>query len=320
MLIPPRNSRDPPMLLLVRCLGRGRSRARVAAALRGRKRTDGWSDASERSGVVRGGPVRSGSVPRGRRSARRHLGDHRVHLGLGERAVVVAQRQPVGQALLVVGQRPAAIDVEERQRAQQRPAVAADRRLDLGGGRALRRTMTARSRSTAGWRDGGVTRRPATCPPASPGMATSATTTRSARRSSASTAAGCSSPTRPTSPPPAATRARGPGAGSDRRSARSRPVPAGRPGGPAPRGRPWRRRGRRRAPAGSRPAARPARSARTRAATTRASAARPSRRSPCRPRRSRPRDARSAGSSRPPRAGCRAGSGAGPSAGSTADS
>ena len=76
-------------------------------------------------------------------------------------------------------------------------------RLDLGR-RPVSATTTARSRSTAGWRDGVATRAIGDgWPPASPAIASSATTTRSARRSSASTSAGWSSPTRPdqTSPP-----------------------------------------------------------------------------------------------------------------------
>ena len=64
------------------------------------------------------------------------------------------RRQPVGQADLVVRERPATVDVEERHRAQQRSGRGA------GWPRRRRRpvatssTTTARSRSTAGWRDG----------------------------------------------------------------------------------------------------------------------------------------------------------------------
>ena len=85
-------------------------------------------------------------------------GDRVVELGVGQRPLVVAERQPVGQALVGLGQRLAAVDVEQRDVAQQRPAVAPDGRLDRRRPGVSTGTMTARSRSTDGKRDGAVTR------------------------------------------------------------------------------------------------------------------------------------------------------------------
>ena len=74
-------------------------------------------------------------APRSVREARHDPGDRGVELGVGQRPLVVAQRQPVGQALVGLGQRLATVDVEERDVAQQRPAVPADGGLDRGGRR-----------------------------------------------------------------------------------------------------------------------------------------------------------------------------------------
>ena len=82
----------------------------------------------------------------------------RVELRLGQGPLVVADQEPVGQALVAVGEWLAAVDVEQRHAAQERPAVAPDGRLDLRRRDASTGTMTARSRSTVGCRDGAATR------------------------------------------------------------------------------------------------------------------------------------------------------------------
>ena len=104
------------------------------------------------------GQVRSARPEIGRRARRSTVGDDRVDLRLGQGPLVVAQRQPVGEALL---RRRRAAGPGRCRRA--RPRAGADRH---GAGSRPRRpppaasprTMTARSRSTAGWRDGAVTR------------------------------------------------------------------------------------------------------------------------------------------------------------------
>ena len=114
-----------------------------------RKGSSGHPAAARRTTARRaasvGGPVGSGAVgrcagaPRSGPEARpdvgghagHHRGDDRVELRLGQGPLVVAQLEPVGQALVALGQRPAAIDVEQRHAAQERAAVAADGRLDV---------------------------------------------------------------------------------------------------------------------------------------------------------------------------------------------
>ena len=58
--------------------------------------------------------------------------DGAVELLLGERPFVVAQEQPVGEALVAGRQRLAAVHVEQGHVPEQRPAVAPDGRLDVG--------------------------------------------------------------------------------------------------------------------------------------------------------------------------------------------
>ena len=59
--------------------------------------------------------------------------DRGIQLGLGERPIVVTERQPIGEAHLARGERLATVDVEERHVPEDRSTVAADRRRDLGG-------------------------------------------------------------------------------------------------------------------------------------------------------------------------------------------
>ena len=110
-----------------------RSRARLAAAVRTPQGTRQYhlasADAAERCGPEASRQVRK----RAPRSSVRPLttrGDRLVDLGVGQRPLVVAERQPVGQALVGLGERLAAVDVEQRDVAQQRAAVAPDGRLD----------------------------------------------------------------------------------------------------------------------------------------------------------------------------------------------
>ena len=169
------------LLMGVRSSAWCRGRARVAAAIGGSQ--EGRKSCRRvrvRSAGVRSRGVRSGA------EARAEVGgepghdrrDRRVDLGLGQRPVVVAQDQPVGQALLVVGR---AAGRGRRRTASTRrssgPPWRADRRLDVGGRTSASATMTARSRSTAGWRDGVAPRGTLGCPPARPAIASSATTT-----------------------------------------------------------------------------------------------------------------------------------------------
>ncbi len=60
-------------------------------------------------------------------------GDRLVELGVGQGPLVVAERQAVGQALVGLGERLAAVDVEEGDVAEQRAAVAPDGFLDRRG-------------------------------------------------------------------------------------------------------------------------------------------------------------------------------------------
>ena len=138
------------------CPPRRRSRARVAAA---------YPRAARRSGahavdVGARGAVRSGQVRKRAPTSAVEPGDDRrdgrVDLRLGQRPLVVAQGQPVGEALVAVGQRPAAVDVEQGHVAEQGPpwrrigastlAAAVSSRRRRRPGRARRRDAgTARA-------------------------------------------------------------------------------------------------------------------------------------------------------------------------------
>ena len=83
------------------------------------------------------GPCRSG--PETRPDVGSQAGDDRsdggIELGVGQGALVVAQGQSIGEALVAVGQRPAAVDVEQRHVAEQGSAMAPDGALHARGGR-----------------------------------------------------------------------------------------------------------------------------------------------------------------------------------------
>ncbi len=159
---------------------------------------------------MRSGQVRN-RAPRSAASPSTTAADGGLELALGQGPLVVAQDQPVGQALVGLGQRPAAVDVEQASRRAgagrrgggspppPRPPAGPGRRSPPGRARPTG-VATARRRAAS-----------TAAPPASPAIASSATRIRSARRSSAAIVAGWTSPTRPTSDPPARTRAARPG-------------------------------------------------------------------------------------------------------------
>ena len=222
-----------------------------------------------------------------------------------------AEPQPVGEALLVGGERDAAVDVEQADAAQQLAATGADGAFDRGRGRRPSATTMARSRSTSGCRPTAGARSGARRPSARPSIATSPTITawpgpqlprvddrrveladermqpavdRRARRAA-----------RDAGRPPLTPH--------DTRGAR------GRAGSRGARGSPWRRRGRRRA-SGRFQAGASAAPVSANPSRHHSRASVPTARSPCRSRTRRRRRCPGAGSSRRRRAGCRAGCGA----------
>ena len=282
---------------------RRRSRARVAAA--------DPAAARDPNALWRGpAAVRFGDGPptSAARPARDGL-DGAVDLGFGEGPIVRLEREPEGQALLA-RRRVAGRDrcrTARRHEAARPPCrrIAASTSADVVDSG----TMTARSRSTAGCRDGVDAARSCS---AARRTGRRSRARRRRRRSARSSRA--SSKRRMERPDPAGQR-RSPAVTRAARpgmqvrivgQAAHRPARAARGAARAARSRPWRRRGRTAAPAGSRPGSRPRRSARDRAATIRAvDRRRRWRRSPCRSRRS-PRPAGpGGGSSRRPRGGCR---------------
>ena len=129
MLAPLRNvPTSTQVRLRQRCPRRRRERRKGSSghprAARHRRRVRG------RSGAVRSGSETSSELVA---EAGDHAGDRGVELGLGQRPLVVAQRQPVGEALVGLGQGSPAVDVEQGHAPEQRAAVAPDCGLDLGG-------------------------------------------------------------------------------------------------------------------------------------------------------------------------------------------
>ena len=170
----PGTPRSPPSLLGTIHESPGPSGPGPRKGSSGFRRVATGRSASGRSVAVR---VRSGAevaVHVGWRGPRVTAATAAIDLVLGQRPVVGGEHQPEGETASVVGQRPAAVDVEQLDRGEQRPGVAADGRLDLAApvGRRRRRrrgrarrpdgaTASARAAPPAGHRTG----RPRRAPP-----------------------------------------------------------------------------------------------------------------------------------------------------------
>ncbi len=93
---------------------------------------DAWID-----GYFRARPLRAQAPLDVARETRRDGLDGCIDLALDQRPVVGPEGQPVREALLGLGQWAASIDVEQRDRPQQRTRPTPDRRLDIGRRRAF---------------------------------------------------------------------------------------------------------------------------------------------------------------------------------------